>query len=105
MNVDIWFLIIVAFLCGVIVLYLAVYFLGYRFTRTLGRKTPGKSISSDSPAPPQVNGEPSLAADAIKLALSEIDDGVIITSNNYRVRYMNGAAMSTLASNRINGRV
>ncbi len=80
---DIWFLIIVHFSAAVIVFYLAVYILGYRFTADSSRKTPGKSISSDSPAPPQVNGEPSLAADAIKLALSEIDDGVIITSNNY----------------------
>ena len=34
-----------------------------------------------------------MPVDAIKLALSEIDDGVIITDSNYQLRYMNGAAM------------
>jgi len=91
---DIWLLIVSAFLSSVVIFYFAIYLLGYRFTRKRVRKTPGKPTLSDSHTPTSVDDEPSVSANAIKHALSEVDDGVIIIRGSYQVGYINNAAMN-----------
>jgi len=92
MNMDIWLVIIVAFL-SIVVFYFVVYLLGYRVIRKRN-KTPGKPVLSDSHTPTSVDNEPYVPANAIKQALSEVDDGVIIIRGSYQVGYINSAAMN-----------
>lgn len=85
---DIWLLILIVFLSSAVLLYLAAYLFGYRLNRKVNSNQYGEHIQSGTIFTDE--GIPSIA---IKRALSEIDDGVLIISENYQVSYMNNAAM------------
>ncbi|MCX6006634.1 MAG: ATP-binding protein [Chloroflexi bacterium] len=88
MNMDIWLLILTVFLSSAVILYVAAYLFGYRLTRKERSNKYSGHIQSGT-----IFTDDKIASIAIKRALSEIDDGVLIISENNKVSYMNNAAM------------
>lgn len=91
MDINSWF-IVIFIIAGLFIFYIAIYLPGYRLVRKRSDKTPGKSAISNTNARDNTSALP-MPADAIQKALSEIDDGVIVTDESYNIRYINNAAM------------
>jgi two-component system, OmpR family, phosphate regulon sensor histidine kinase PhoR len=97
---DIWLLVLIIFIATIIVIYIAASAFGYRLVRKKkrGTKTDTRPLE-DALAASQA------ARRAAALALSEIEDGVLITDSGYLVQYANNAAgrMFDLLPDRCNG--
>jgi two-component system phosphate regulon sensor histidine kinase PhoR len=90
-----WPVIIVVFFAVVLGIYLLTRLLGYELTKKEGRNAAAKAEAAGLSSSARESPNADLDAKSLLLALSEIEDGVLITDRNFRVQYLNNAMART----------